>query len=272
MQTRGGNATTLIKLKKTPPHAKRGEGVIHRLGASTPLSPRRRCRRRFLVPTTSPSPCRPWPYCSPFSHREQLLAAAVRGAVVVVVAVLILVFLSSSSRRRSRTVGLCPSFCCHPPPRCCCCWCARFLPWPRCSPSPSRKPLLGVAVGRRRHVLSPAIHPRTVAVGHCFPPSFLLCSPFPPREQLLAAAVGGAVVVSARPCHSSSHCPLRAGARSGDVGVGERRLVFRQLGERFLPHGYPTSLGSLIPPMQFHILYTWGGRDGAGTALVVKKL
>ena len=46
---------------------------------------------------------------------------------------------------------------------------------------------------------------------------------------------------------------LRAGARSGGVGVG-CRLVFCQLGELqcgrgSLPRGYPTSLGSLIPPM-----------------------
>ena len=102
-QTQGGSATTLIKPKKKNP------APTQNAGRGSPsswvrrrLSPRHRrcCRcRRFPMPVVlvvpATSPCRPWPYCSPFPPREQLLAAAaVGGAVVVVVlAVLVLVFL-----------------------------------------------------------------------------------------------------------------------------------------------------------------------------------
>jgi hypothetical protein len=66
------------------------------------------------VPATSP--CRPWPYCSPFPPRDQLLAVAVGGAVVVVgVTILVLVFLVVVVVAQWGA-GSCPSFCWHPSP------------------------------------------------------------------------------------------------------------------------------------------------------------
>jgi len=82
---------------------------------------------------------------------------------------------------------------------------------------------------RRRPVLPPAIHPANSGEKRpwelCFSLSFSSCSPFPPRKQLLAAAVRGAVVVSIRPCRSSSPCPLCEQGLAAVVWAQGCRLV-----------------------------------------------
>jgi hypothetical protein len=175
---------------------------------STPLFPHRRRRHlrcHFPVPVVvvpATSPCRPWSCCTPFSPCEQLLATAVGDPVAVIVVTAVLGHRTVGGGRR-------PSFCCRLLPRCCCrCWCARFLPWERCSPSPPREQ----CSQRRLAVVVLFFHPRstllTVAMGVVgFSLSFSSCTPFPPREQLLVAAVRGAVVVLDRPRRSSSCCP-----------------------------------------------------------------
>jgi hypothetical protein len=74
----------------------------------------------------------------------------------------------------------------------------------------------------------------------------------PPRKQWRAAAVG--VVVS--PAHSRRAPRFHPASRRSQRWCGRRgcHLVFRQLGScnvagKFLHCGYPTSLGTLTPPM-----------------------
>ena len=171
-QTRGGNATTL---KKTPPPCKTRGG-----GSSIVWVRRRRCLLVVAVVAVSSCPL-PLPLpvvpglTAPHFHTANSCSRRRFG---------VLWWWwwpsssSSSPRRRSRTVGFGPSFCCHPPPRCCCCcWCARFIPWPRCSPSPPRKQLLGAAVGHGCHVLPPAIHPANSGIGVIVFPPRSCCAP-----------------------------------------------------------------------------------------------
>ena len=67
---------------------------------------------------------------------------------------------------------------------------------------------LAAAVGHCRPVLPPTIHLANNGDGVVgFSLSFSSCTPFPPCEQLLVVVVWGAVIVSARPRHSLSHCP-----------------------------------------------------------------
>jgi hypothetical protein len=108
------------------------------------------------------SPCRPWPYCSLFPPREQLLAATVEGAVVVggrggrpcpclplvVVVVAQLGVLGRACRSvvvplRLPVVVVVVGVPVSSPD----------LAW---SPSPTREQLLAAAVGRCRPVLPPA--------------------------------------------------------------------------------------------------------------------
>jgi hypothetical protein len=90
----------LIRTKKNPtPTQNTGEDHAIILGASTALPPPPPCRH-FPVPVivvvSATSPGHPWPSCSLFPPREQLLATAVGGPVVVVVmvvmAILVLAF------------------------------------------------------------------------------------------------------------------------------------------------------------------------------------
>ena len=100
-QMREGRARRiLIRMKrKSRPHAKRGGDRAIVLGASTalpPLLPRHHFPVPVIVVMSATSPGHPWPSCSPFPPREQLLTMAVGGPVVVVVmvvmAILVLAF------------------------------------------------------------------------------------------------------------------------------------------------------------------------------------
>jgi hypothetical protein len=213
--------------------------------------------RRLLVilVVLATSPCRPWPYCSPFPPREQLLAAVVGGAVVVVVAITVLVVVVVA-QWRCWVVPVVPFSVVLP--RSCCRWCARFLSWPCCSPSPPREQLFAAAVGRRSHVLPTREQWRAAALGSS-------CSSFPPGGDWgcrhgVSSSLPFVVPLST----------LRAGVRSGGVSVSCFVSWRLQCCRRYLPRGYPTSPGSLRPLMQSHIPFAWGGGDG--TALVVKKL
>jgi hypothetical protein len=213
--------------------------------------------RRLLVilVVLATSPCRPWPYCSPFPPREQLLAAAVGGAVVG----------GGGGHHRPRgrgrrTVGVLGrsrrSILCRPSPFLLSLVCP--LSWPCCSPSPPREQLFAVAVGRRSHVLPTREQWRAAALGSS-------CSSFPPGGDWgcrhgVSSSLPFVVPLST----------LRAGVRSGGVSVSCFVSWRLQCCRRYLPRGYPTSPGSLRPLMQSHIPFAWGGGDG--TALVVKKL
>ena len=78
----------------------------------------------------------------------------------------------------------------------------------------------------------PRSTPRTVALGSLFSPFVLVVLPIPaPRAAARGSGWGCRRGISASLLFVVPLSTLRAGARSGDVGVGESRLVFRQLGE-----------------------------------------
>jgi hypothetical protein len=121
-----------------------------------------------------------------------------------------------------------------------------------------REQLLAAAVGLCRPILPPVIHPANGGEewqwGSLFLLLVLIMLPIStPRAVARGGSWGCCRGVSSSLPFVVPLSTLQA-ARSGGVGVGGCRLVFRQLGELqcgrgFLPCDYPPSLGSLIPLM-----------------------
>jgi hypothetical protein len=153
-------------------------------GKDVPSSWVRRCHCLVVV-VSAPSPRRPWPSCSLFPPREQLLATAVEGPHPRPRPPL----LPSSSWSshswgcwvvaRCSIVGSLPVVVVGMPP-------GHAAPRPASSCSQRRLAFVVLS-------FHPRSAPRTVASsgsgGRCFSPLFSSCSPFPPCEQGLAAMV-----------------------------------------------------------------------------------